>query len=137
MKIASRSHLVYFALPIDLYYDADYSARLAQVRAAFPAAEWKIVEPARTGWTPEQWRQTWNDLRDRLTALVVWPRSDDNSIGYGCLKEIEDAQERGILVYVINEAGTVLPLKSINRVAGVDRKPALWHCAAFVEAEEG
>ncbi len=132
-----KRKILYFALPLDLYNDVEYPVRLSQLYAAFPVEEWKIIEPARTGWTPEQWRQAWSGIRDRLTALVIWPRSEDKSIGYGCLIEIEDVQERGLPVYVITEAGTLLPLKRLMVVLGVDRNPALWHRAAYVENEGG
>ena len=128
---------LYFSLSLDLYNDANYPARLSQLSAAFPASEWEIIEPARANWTPEQWRQAWSGIRDRLTALAVWPRSEDQSIGYGCLIEIQDVQERGIPVYVLTDAGTLRPLKRLNVTPGIDRKPSHWHRAAIVEAEEG
>jgi hypothetical protein len=131
--MARPGRVVYFASPIDLFTHACYGGVLRLVEAAFPG--WQIIEPRRQAWTNNaEWREAWPSLCLTLSALAVWPRTEDGSIGYGCLTELRSMFAQSTPVYLVTLAGGVQPITKIavQEVAGIDTRRENWRIAEFI-----
>ena len=104
---------VYFALPKDRYDCLFYPLVLAAIQERFPAPEWTVIEPARELLDNNEWRARWLSIRDKLQALIVWPR-ENGTIGRGCKRQIEECETNGTPVLLVNDEGHFFALKEVR-----------------------
>lgn len=91
----------YLATVTDLYDSDRYERGQALARARWSNVVW--TEPARLGWSLDQWRAVWPDILATLDLLAVIPRAD-RTIGRGVWQEIIDCQARGLPIYFLDGA---------------------------------
>jgi hypothetical protein len=104
---------LYFAAPLDLMGTPDHRDAIVVARAQFPGH--RIVDPSRKGWSTSDWLTEWPGLLPLLETLTVIPR-EDGSIGAGCFREIYDARDAGIPVWVFSrQAHSFLPFERMRR----------------------
>jgi hypothetical protein len=124
---ADASPRVYVASPLSTYRTPRYDAMVARVRVLFPQAE---ILPAREVFRSNaDWRARWACIMPTLAAVVVFPDTG-GWIGAGVWKEVHDARNHGIPVYVLDDAGDVRGWEAIRLM---ERRPDDWQRTARLD----
>lgn len=122
--------LVYAAHPMTCYGTDHERDRLAVLAERFPGAE--IVNPATRFRSSAGWLRAWPRMLPTLSTVVVFA-DEDGCIGAGCLVEIADACRLRVPVLLLDDAGILRELVSLNLLPPGERDA--WQAAWPVGGE--
>lgn len=105
-SIQPEPRRIYFASPVGTFGTVRYGRKLSALRRRFPNTD--VVEPCHLFLSTTDWLCHWDYLVTTFDAVVFFT-SPNGAIGFGVHKEVNDAQERGLPVYWLNDAGRLIP----------------------------